>query len=74
MLMLLLRYFDPDIANYLDDWNITPDIFAYNWLLTLFSSWLNLRPLYKLWELMIREKDEFMIFYISVAFLIDKKQ
>ena len=73
MLMLLLRYFDPDIANYLDDRNITPDIFAYNWLLTLFSSRLNLRPLYKLWELMIREKDEFMIFYVSVAFLIDKK-
>ena len=74
MFKLLLQFHEPTVANYLEEHNITADIYAYNWFLTYFSSKLALDPLYRLWEKIIRERDVFMIFYISVAILIRNKE
>lgn len=54
MYKLLLKYHDPQIAIYLEENNITPEIYAFNWFITLFSSKMPIDLVYKLWIQMIQ--------------------
>ena len=71
---LLLKYHDPVVAIYLRNCKISSDIYAYNWLITLFASKLPLDLTYTLWDFIIQEGDWMMIFYLSAAFVIYHRQ
>ena len=70
LLILLLRYHSPKIYNILDKANIFPEMFASNWILTLFSSKLELDICYYFWDKLIIENDEIFIYFFLVALLI----
>ena len=70
LLILLLRYHSPKIYNILEKNNIFPDLFASKWILTLFTSILDLNLTYYLWNKLIIENDELFIYFFFVSFLI----
>lgn len=44
-------------------------MFATSWLITLFTRLIDFGLIYELWEIFLFERDKFLIFYMSVAFL-----
>ena len=70
LLIILLRYHSPRIYNILEKNNIFPDMFAINWIITLFSSKLDLNLTYYLWNKLIIENDQLFIYFFLVSFLI----
>lgn len=73
MYKLLLKYHDPQIAIYLEENNITPEIYAFNWFITLFSSKMPIDLVYKLWIQMIQAWDMLAFFNIAVALVLFNK-
>lgn len=44
-------------------------MFATSWLITLFTRLIDFGMIYELWEIFLFERDKFLIFYMTVAFL-----
>ena len=70
LLTLLLKYHKPKIYNLLDKLMIDPIVYATNWLLTMFSSRLDLDLTYYLWNFLIGIDDQLFMHYFIVALLI----
>ena len=70
---ILLKYHEPYIYNYLDHLEISHELYATNWMLTLMSQKLDLDILYNLWDNLIKINDPLFIHFILVA-LIKYKQ
>ena len=70
LLTLLLKYHKPEIYNLLDKLMIDPIIYATNWLLTMFSSRLDLDLTYYLWNFLIGIDDQLFMHYFIIALLI----
>ena len=70
LLNLLLKYHKPEIYNLFDKLMIVPEIYATNWLLTIFSSKLELELIYYFWNALIEIDDQLLMHYLIVAFLI----
>ena len=50
-------------------------MFATSWLVTLFTRLVDFNLVYELWEIFLFERDKFLIFYMTVAFLkINREQ
>ena len=73
LLTLLIKYHDPEIYNAFEKASICPEMYATSWLLTVFAYKLQLDILFYLWNKLILENDELMIYYIIVALLINRK-
>ena len=73
LLTLLIKYHDPEIYNVFEKATIYPEMYATSWLLTVFAYKLQLDILFYLWNKLILENDELMIYYIVVALLINRK-
>jgi hypothetical protein len=50
------------------------EMFATNWLLTLFTRVVEFSLVYELWEIFLFERDKYMIFYFAVALLTQNKE
>ena len=70
LFVLLLKYHEPSVFNYLDSFDIPHEMYAANWLLTMRSSKLNLNVLYYFWDILIKINDPLYIHFILVAFII----
>ena len=70
LLTLLLKYHKPQIFNLLDKLMIDPTMYATNWLLTIFSSRLELDLTYYFWNILIGIDDQLFLHYFIVALLI----
>jgi len=73
LLTLLIKYHDPEIYNTFEKATLYPEMYATSWLLTVFAYKLQLDILFYLWNKLILENDELMIYYIIVALLINRK-
>jgi hypothetical protein len=73
LLTLLIKYHDPEIYNAFESATIYPEMYATSWLLTVFAYKLQLDILFYLWNKLILENDELMIYYVIVALLINRK-
>ena len=71
---ILLLFHEPEIYNRFQKLNIVPEIFATNWIMTLFSSKLKINIVYELWDHLIRFNDNIFILYLGVALLKLKKE
>ena len=70
LFVLLLKYHEPSVFNYLDSSDIPHEMYAANWLLTMRSSKINLNVLYYFWDILIKINDPLYIHFILVAFII----
>ncbi len=73
LLNILLRYHDPMLYYIFDFCCIAPEMYATNWILTLFFSKCSLKIAYCLIDIITLEDDELFIFFYLTAFLSYKK-
>lgn len=71
---LLLEYFDPQLANYLHDYEFIPELYSPQWFLTLYARALPIKQVLRLWDMMIAVDDPAFIFYIGLCMLISKRE
>ena len=64
---LLLRYHEPKIFNRFNISFITPQIYATNWLLTCYSNKNSLEISYIIYNCLINEMDQALIYYLCIA-------
>ena len=69
LLTLLLRYHDPELHNIFESVQISPQMYATNWLLTTNANKHSIDIVYKLWDYLIKENDQLFIHFIVIAFL-----
>ena len=72
--ILLLKYHEPSVFNYLDSLDIPHELYATNWLVTLRSGKVNLDILYYLWDKIIKFNDPLFIHFLLVAFIIYNRE
>jgi len=73
LFVLLLKYHEPSVFNYLDSIEIPHELYAANWLLTLRSQKFPLNMLYCFWDNLIRINDPLFIHFILVALIKYKR-
>ena len=67
---LLLQYDDKELDNHFRKHKIEIEMFATNWLLTLFTRVIEFGMIYELWEIFLLERDKYFLFYFAVGFII----
>ncbi|CAB3400002.1 unnamed protein product [Caenorhabditis bovis] len=70
---LLLQYHDPQLSNFLDSMHCNPHDYASDWFSTLFSANMPTDACHQLWEIYIEIGDPFLVFHLSLVFLINAK-
>lgn len=69
LLNLLLKYHEPELYNLFEKNSISPEMYATNWLLTLFCNKNDLEIVYYMWDYLINLNDKIFIYFIIIAFL-----
>ena len=70
---LLLKYHDPLLYSLFKENNISPEMYAINWLLTSYANKNSLEITYTLWDTMLEENDQLFIHFMVIAFLLHHK-
>ena len=67
---LLLKYKNPQMTSYLNQYCIGPELYATSWFLTLFATKMpNAEHVFHLWKEVILEKDIIFPCYLAVALI-----
>ena len=74
LINILLRYHDPELSNWFDYIMVKPGMYATSWILTVFSNKMSLSNCIYLWDKLIIFKDQLLIYFIIVAFLLENKE
>lgn len=67
---LVLNYSDAEVSLHLRRKGVTVEMYATQWMTTLYTRVLELSLLYEVWEIFMFERDKFFIFYFAVGLLI----
>ena len=71
---ILLRYHEPSVFNRLDQYNIVPEMYATNWMMTFLSAKIGLNLLYDYWSEIIKTQDPLIMHFILVSFIKMKRE
>jgi hypothetical protein len=71
---LVLAYYDRELFSHLKRKKISIEMFATNWVTTLFTRVVQFNLIYELWEIFLFERDQFFIFYFAVALLASHRE
>lgn len=71
---LLLLYHDPALCNFLNQYEILPELYATPWFITLFSRKVPLPVVYRLWDVYIIEDDPFLHYFVALTLLIRQRE
>ncbi|XP_077985076.1 TBC1 domain family member 23-like [Glandiceps talaboti] len=71
---LLLLYHEPELCNFLDTKKITPDMYAKQWLGSLFASNCTIPVLQIIWDVYLQTADTFLIFFLALVILVNAKE
>jgi uracil phosphoribosyltransferase len=71
-----LQYHDPELALFLDQHDMGPELYASSWFITLFSNRCKMSVLFYLWDCLILDNgvDQQLAFWVSLALLIQHRQ
>lgn len=71
---LLMLYHDPKLCHYLDQHDMTPELYVTPWFMTLFAR--NLRPelVFLLWDFFLLEEHPFLMHFIAYAMVAAHKE
>ena len=64
---LLLLYFDPQLAQHLNEQDFPPELYSPQWFLTLYSRSMPLPHVLRLWDMMIAVDDPSFTFFIGMC-------
>ena len=71
---LLLKYHEPSLYSLFKENNISPEMYAINWLLTTYANKNSLEITYTLWDTMLEENDQLFMHFMVIAFLLHHKK
>ena len=71
---ILFRYHEPSVYNRLDQYNILPEMYATNWMLTFLSGKMGLNILYDYWMEIIKTQDPLIMHFVLVSFIKIKRE
>ena len=67
---LVLAYSDKELHSHLRKKGVVVEMYATQWMTTLYTRVLELSLLYEVWEIFLFERDKFLIFYFAVGLMI----
>ena len=70
---MLLKYHDIELYNHFKNMEVEVEAFATPWILTQFSRVVDFSLIYELIEIVLFEKDQLLILYMSIALLRNYK-
>ena len=71
---LLLKYHEPSLYSLFKENNISPEMYAINWLLTTYANKNSLEITYTLWDTMLEENDQLFMHFMVIAYLLHHKK
>ena len=74
LLFILIRYHEPSVYNILDQNEITPEMFATNWIITYALGKMRLDILYNFWDYIIQINDPLFMHYFFLSLIINKRE
>jgi len=66
---ILLLYHDPQLATHLDENHFSPELYAPQWFMTLYSRALPLNHVLRLWDMLLAVDDPAFNFFIGLSLL-----
>lgn len=64
---LLLRFHDPQLAQFLAQFSVDPELFAMSWFLTAFAHGTEIGTVETVWDALIIHDDSTLIYFVAVA-------
>lgn len=70
---LLLQYHEPELCSFLDTKKITPDLYALNWLGSLFAHHCTVEVTQAIWDGYLQQADPFFMYFLMLIMLVNVK-
>ncbi|EEY61559.1 uncharacterized protein PITG_01878 [Phytophthora infestans T30-4] len=64
---LLMLYHDPALCHYLDQHDMTPELYVTPWFMTLFARSLPPEFVFYLWDFFLLEEDPYLLHFVAYA-------
>ncbi|RLN60200.1 hypothetical protein BBJ29_001443 [Phytophthora kernoviae] len=64
---LLMLYHDPELCHYLDQHDMTPELYVTPWFMTLFARLLPPEFVFYLWDFFLLEEDPYLLHFVAYA-------
>ncbi|KAK1941901.1 ABC transporter G family member 31 [Phytophthora citrophthora] len=64
---LLMLYHDPELCQYLDEHDMTPELYVTPWFMTLFARSLPPEFVFYLWDFFLLEEDPYLLHFVAYA-------
>ena len=74
LFVILLRYHEPSVYNRLDQYQILPEMYATNWMMTLLTGKIQLNLLYDYWMEIIKTEDPLIMHFFLVSIIKFKRE
>uniref|UniRef100_M4BUX6 TBC1 domain family member 23 n=2 Tax=Hyaloperonospora arabidopsidis (strain Emoy2) TaxID=559515 RepID=M4BUX6_HYAAE len=71
---LLMLYHDPELCHYLDQRDMTPELYVTPWFMTFFARSLPLDLVFCLWDLFLLEADPYMLHFVAYALVAANRE
>lgn len=71
---LLLLYHDPELCQFLDQHDMSPEIYLTPWFMTLFARNLERQMLFILWDFLLIQSDPALLHFIAVILVCDARE
>ena len=73
MFELLIKYHDPRLYSFLKNNDLTPELFATPWFLTVFCSKMEISLVYQLWDLFLLGNERSNLLFLGLAMVFKEK-
>lgn len=70
---LLMLYHDPMLCHYLDQHDMTPELYVTPWFMTLFARGLQPDLVFRLWDFFLLEEHPYMMHFVAYALVAANK-
>ncbi|KAF4321840.1 hypothetical protein G195_004941 [Phytophthora kernoviae 00238/432] len=64
---LLMLYHDPELCHYLDQHDMTPELYVTPWFMTLFARLLPPEFVFYLWDFFLLEEDPYLLHFVAYS-------
>ena len=74
LFVILLRYHEPSVFNRLDQYQIVPEMYATNWMMTFLTGKIHLDLVYDYWLEIIKTEDPLIMHFFLVSLIKLKRE
>ncbi|CAH0476828.1 unnamed protein product [Peronospora belbahrii] len=71
---LLMLYHDPELCHYLDQHDMTPELYVTPWFMTLFARSLPPEFVFYLWDIFLLQEDPYLLHFVAYALVAANRE